>query len=150
MCIRDRSFVLCACLWKYRCTVYSFSVCICSCLFVRQPASIQLHSRRVYDASRLVLACLTAPYGTLESECPTFKNCTTNTLSVYWKYPYSKDSAFDSASVECLPLMEVGTVHVIRLFKRFFPIRTWLLFFLFEMNAQSVRESLFSTEQVQK
>ena len=54
-------------------------------------------------ASGLELVCLTAQYGMLVSQCLTFKNYTTKTVLVYGKQPYSKDSAFTSASKECPP-----------------------------------------------
>ena len=50
-------------------------------------------------------------------------------------------------STECLPLMKVGVIHVISLFKKN-PTRTQS--FWVEMNVQLVSESSFLTEQIQK
>ena len=53
-----------------------------------------------------------------------------------------------SPLIDCLPLMEVDIIRTISLFKRIFPTRMWS--FLVKMNVQSVSESLFSMEQIQK
>ena len=100
------------------------------------------------DASRLELACLTTQYRTLVSQHPTSENHTRKTVLVYGSNHKRFSIYFCIDKVFLLEWMEVCVNHMISIFKTTVLTRTQS--FLVHISVQSVSDSLFLTEKVQK